>query len=545
MDEISPPKKATRSTLRPLSPAPEGWQSLVGTVDQETADQRTRARRKKRNEISDQEKQELERLERERVQKEDRNYEEYWSRLMQRHETLKREHQRVHEGLSDPDWQEAPSNRPQISFPPPNLFPTQGRTWAEYDAEQEEIRRAAKNPDGRETRKADDEGQDHGETRKADEDPDQVETRNVAAILLNLKLTASAGKHNQLFGSTKSTSPSSSNRQSNVSSTAAPDTLRRVSKPPPELCSSMVSERAEWNASESNVIAILATSFATTNPYERQQRTTNVQSSLARSKSNRPIPSFCEQLEILNSIVANEYTDPELNELFFSNFLLGKTISFYSEWITKALEGRLCSRDKAGGLPSTEMVKSDQNIIRWIFYVLHRATNGKTYWDHSGTLKTTSQRRRSSIDSNATNPSEEIGELEETDVRWAKGQSWYEYLRTNNLLGQQTRGETTRQVIFWRSLVEKYLHVGEHEGIEDDERYKEKDGEVEIMARDVEDTESEDDLALIIRPSNYHQKYHRIGRLSREERHLTLDKVRRSQYRLQNGNGKRLTDTRV
>jgi hypothetical protein len=211
-DEASTPKRATRTTLRLLSPGSERWQDLPGTVDEETADQRTRARRKKEKEKSDQEKPELERLERERVQEEDRKHEEYWSQLMRRHQTLKRENQMVHEGLSDPSWQEAPPNRPQISFPPPDLIPTQGRTWAEYDAEQEEIRRNAENLEQGETKKtvrfADldqeemgkaDEDPDRGETSETDEDPDQVVTRKAAAILLNLALTASAGKDNEDF----------------------------------------------------------------------------------------------------------------------------------------------------------------------------------------------------------------------------------------------------------------------------------------------------------------------------------------------------------
>lgn len=48
----------------------------------------------------------------------------------------------------------------------------------------------------------------------------------------------------------------------------------------------------------------------------------------------------------------------------------------------------------------------------------------------------------------ATNPTDEMQNLEEKDVKWSVRQSWYEYLSANDLAKQQAQEEIVAQVVF-------------------------------------------------------------------------------------------------
>jgi len=365
--------------------------------------------------------------------------------LMYKHEPLKREQKRtfacIGHTLADPQ------SNPPINFPPPRLFPTKGRTWEEYER-----------------------------------DPYQIELKKSEASQSGSMSTATMDNQ----GSPSTLSPNSSH--------TLPSFTRTKTAAHGETTRDLILPHGAngMTVDEINVINIL-TNLSAMKKHENQEQIECTQPITTR-KFYKCVPTFQDELEILNSILNNQFSDPELHQLFSRNCLIRKTIAFYSEWIATAREERMAPKGRLQGLPSSEMAKKDQGIVRWIYYVLHRATNGKTYWDHSGTLKVRWQKgRRVSTDSNATNPTSETQDSEGKDVRWCLGRSWYEYLSTNDLHKQQTRDETIAQVLFWRNLVEKYSDLSAP-GPEEDLEMKDQRGE---------ETESEDEPELLVHPSNF------------------------------------------
>ncbi|QDS71527.1 hypothetical protein FKW77_005133 [Venturia effusa] len=199
-----------------------------------------------------------------------------------------------------------------------------------------------------------------------------------------------------------------------------------------------------------------------------------------------PRPRLCyasmqDQFDKIEAIVLNGLSHGDMTELFATNFLISLTMRFYAEWINITKNSKLWEIVR-----STEAVRLDMDLIKWIYRVLWHATTADTFWDATGVLRErrdkawgSRQNRRDSIDSNATEPEtlidedptsnatsipifkDGIGE-EEREKQWALKNSWIEWVRETGLCEQYSAEDIHEQRTVWLMLVTRYSDVSRY-----------------------------------------------------------------------------------
>lgn len=104
---------------------------------------------------------------------------------------------------------------------------------------------------------------------------------------------------------------------------------------------------------EINAINILANLSPIKKLESKEQTMYTRSTTLGRLYSN--IPKLQKELEIIKSVINNKFSEAELHEIFSTNFLAGRTMFFYFEWITKSREERIDPRRRLRGY----------QVVRW------------------------------------------------------------------------------------------------------------------------------------------------------------------------------------